>query len=207
MQIHGDIDGVVSYNGLGGIVSSVHIDSLVKKWVVYNNCNATPSLTNLPNINTSDNSTVEHYVYSGGLKNTTVEFYKIIGGGHTWPGSSILVTSNGNTNLDFNASKEIWRFFSQYSLDNLVTNTKDFTTGNKVIKIFPNPSNGTFSVHSTTNNIEKVSVFSTDGKLLKSISLLNKQLAVEVSDFAKGVYFIKVECSNKQLYTSKLIVE
>ena len=46
--------------------------------------------------------------------------FKVIGGGHTWPGSNF---SSGITNYDIDACVEIWRFFSRYDINGLITNT------------------------------------------------------------------------------------
>src|SRR3954468_9123508 len=113
MEIHGSADNIVSYDGKGGIISSTHIDTLVNFWVRFNSCSA-PIVTTLPNINTSDGSTVEHRVYNNGKNGSTVELYKVLGGSHSWPGAP---GNTAGTNKDFSASKEIWRFFSQFRLD------------------------------------------------------------------------------------------
>ena len=62
---------------------------------------------------------VEHYIYSGGSNNSSVELYKIINGGHTWPGAYIPFAGI-NTNQDFSASEKIWQFFSKYDINGLV---------------------------------------------------------------------------------------
>src|ERR1700752_2507296 len=88
MQISGTADGTVSYNGSTGVMP---VDSVVKYWVTKNVCNPVASFSNVPNINTGDGCTAEHYKYSGGLSGSSVELYKIIGGGHTWPGSPSII--------------------------------------------------------------------------------------------------------------------
>ena len=108
MQIHGTNDPTVSYNGSFGVVA---IEDVVDYWVNNNNCNTAPIVESLPDINTSDNSTVERYTYANGDAGSSVIFYKIIGGGHTWPDAPIPVPAYGPTNRDFNASQVIWEFF------------------------------------------------------------------------------------------------
>ncbi|MDQ3046409.1 MAG: prolyl oligopeptidase family serine peptidase, partial [Bacteroidota bacterium] len=114
MQISGNADGTVPYNGSS---TSLHIDTVVKYWVENNNCNPTAAFTPVPNTSTTDGCTAEHYVYSGGVMGSSVELYKIIGGGHTWPGSPFVI---GTTNQDFKASDKIWLFFRKYTLNQFV---------------------------------------------------------------------------------------
>ena len=58
--------------------------------------------------NSSDGSTVEHYVYSSSDQRAQVEHYKILGGDHDWPGAW------GNKDID--ATILIWTFFKQCDL-------------------------------------------------------------------------------------------
>tara|TARA_Y100001968_G_C19416278_1_gene749185 strand:- start:795 stop:1841 length:1047 start_codon:yes stop_codon:yes gene_type:complete len=122
MQIHGTADLVVLYEG-SSIMETLPIEEVVSYWVNYNQCDIDPIVTNLPDVNTLDLCQAEHYVYENGLNDVSVEFYKIINGGHTWPGAAIPLTGN-NTNQDFNASEKIWNFFQQYDINGLLnTNT------------------------------------------------------------------------------------
>jgi polyhydroxybutyrate depolymerase len=205
MQIHGDIDAVVSYTGVGGIISCLHVDTLIKNWVTYNNCNTTPSLTSLPDINTTDNSTVQHFVYTGGTNGSTVELYKIIGGGHTWPGSPFPVPSNGNTNLDFSASKEIWRFFSQYALNNLATTLENPQKQNDQIAIYPNPA--TNQMTCSLNNMTEATIYfyTVYGSMIGQYKLTNTMNTIDVTNFTKGIYTMKIITSKNISFQHILI--
>jgi polyhydroxybutyrate depolymerase len=141
MQVHGTSDLTVPY---AGNVAMSPIENLVDFWVDFNNCDTNPSFTALPDISTTDGCTAEHYVYSGGTYGSTVEFYKVIGGGHTWPGTAFNI---GVTNQDFDACKEIWRFFSQYRLDDLVSIEPTNTISQSLI--YPNPASDEMWMPST----------------------------------------------------------
>ena len=60
-----------------------------------------------------DGSTVTLIEYDGCKANTEVLFYRINGGGHTWPGGGSIGNAFGVQNQDINTSLEIWKFFSQ----------------------------------------------------------------------------------------------
>ena len=74
----------------------------------------TPTITPLPDIDTTDGSTVEHFIHDGGQNGVPVQHFKVIGGGHTWPGSAI---PDPGTNYDIDASATIWNFFSKYDIN------------------------------------------------------------------------------------------
>ena len=123
MQIHGTTDLVVLYEG-NEFLETLPIEDVVSYWVNFNQCDPEPVLSNVPDINILDLSQVEHYLYDNGLNDSSVEFYKIINGGHTWPGALIPLTGN-NTNQDINASEKIWEFFQKYNLNGLVDSSSE----------------------------------------------------------------------------------
>lgn len=122
MYVFGTDDPLVPYNG--GFVSGnqnlepvVSAEDAVAFWVSNNQCQTTLAPVELPNINTNDNSTVTVFEYTNGnCQNSKVKFYRINNGGHTWPGVNIQNQSLGQTNLDIQASEELWEFFDQFEL-------------------------------------------------------------------------------------------
>lgn len=190
MQISGNADGTVAYGGGAG---SMGIDALVSYWVTNNACNPTPIFTNVPNISTSDGCTAEHYLYNGGTNGTTCEKYKIIGGGHTWPGSPFII---GVTNQDFNASEKIWLFFRKYKLSQL-TGINDLATADKV-NLYPNPATSIVTIEG--NDISSVVIYDVNGKLI--INTTQKQ--IDISALTKGVYSVVV-ISDKYRSVKKLV--
>lgn len=198
MQISGTADGTVPYSG-----SSIFepVDTVVKYWVTKNVCNPSAIFSNVPNTNTSDGCTAEHYLYSGGLSGSTVELYKIIGGGHSWPGSPYII---GTTNEDFSASKEIWRFFSQYRL-NLLTSANEVEKENLNLNIFPNPANDMLTL---TFDKESSATYS-----FEIVDLLGKTVSkqyysiegIDVSFLEAGTYFIILKRDEVTITVKKFV--
>ncbi|CAN5907326.1 hypothetical protein BH11BAC7_BH11BAC7_07860 [soil metagenome] len=183
MQIHGTADGTVPY---AGDAYFVPVDTLIKFWVNFNHCNPVPVITNLPNTNTSDGCTADHYVYSGGDSAATVEFYKIQGGGHSWPGAIININV---TNMDFSASKEIWRFFSQYRLNNLSNAMEEY--GFEIgIPVYPNPSNGNFNLKFIDASSRNIAVTDCLGRVVSEFTSVGT--AAEFYVALPGIYFVTV---------------
>ena len=203
MQFHGTSDVTVSYTGVGGIINSIDVDSLIKRWVDINNCNTTPDFTAVPNINTTDNCTAEHYVYNGGNASSTVEFFKIIGGGHSWPGSPYPI-SGVNTNEDVNACKEIWRFFRQYCLTNLM-DVAEIERQNIDFVLYPNPGKDilNFSLNKPNNDVLTIQVIDLLGKTVLNEKTANNFIAIE--KLTAGIYFLYVKQTNKDLAKIKFI--
>jgi polyhydroxybutyrate depolymerase len=186
MEIHGTIDNVVPYAGNANFTP---IDSVIKKWVQHNNCNSSATYT-VPNNNSNDNSTALNYRYTGGTAGSSVELYKVIGGGHSWPGSFPLFA---NTNQDFNASIEIWRFFRQFKLNQFVVAAGIETkTWQKELRIMPNPTSDKLRIEGVSG--ATYTVYSLDGKKLLFVQQSDE---VNVSALDKGIYFLGVQKDNR----------
>lgn len=200
MQIHGTSDATVPYAG-NMSQGMMPIDSVVKYWVTKNNCNPTATFSNVPNSSTTDGCTAEHYRYSGGNLGSTVELYKIIGGGHTWPGFPF---GGVGTNMDINASKEIWRFFSKYNLSTL-TSLSENESFSKSLMLYPNPAKTILNFK--TENKSNLSIIITDvlGKVvLSEITIIN---SVSIASLTNGIYLVSVKSESGEVAKLKFIKE
>lgn len=187
MQIHGTADGTVPYYGDFGFMP---VDSVVAFWVKQNHCFADPEFTAVPDIVTTDLCTAEHYVYSGCYDNINIELFKIIGGGHTWPGTAI--TFLGVTNLDINACREIWRFLSQYRLDELSGVETNPLLQND-INVYPNPFSENTFINSKTGLINSWTLYDHQGKLVAAdYHVTNNLITISGKDLVSGMYYLIV---------------
>ena len=139
LHVHGTADSFVPIAGgfmniplPGGEYFSTFrvpaIDDVIDDWRESNGCVGEPVITQLPDLNTQDSSTVtliryedgERYLTAAGdERSAEVLYYMIEGGGHTWPGGGMPALF-GPTNRDINASAEIWNFFSRHELPAVV---------------------------------------------------------------------------------------
>lgn len=77
---------------------------------------------------------------------------------------------------------------------------------NSLFKIYPNPSNGMFSLI-VEQDIEDIEITDLSGKIIKSISnITQSQMEIDLSSQSAGVYFIKA-VSDNGVATKKIILE
>lgn len=197
MEIHGTADGTVPY---AGTALFAPIDSLVTYWARFNNCSLLPTITQVPDINTTDGCTAEHYVYNNGALGSKVELYKIIGGGHTWPGALVNI---GVTNGDFSACTEIWRFLSRYTLNGLTASLAvNGVVPVPAFNIYPNPSRDIFVISFTDFSEKTISIANYSGQIIQRFT---SYAANEVLNMdTRGIYFVTVT-SGKQTVTKKIM--
>lgn len=185
---HGTKDRWVPYEG-GQVIlnrgACIGVDTLLKMWSGHNNCAATPTITNVTNSNLLDLSKVELHTYSN--CSADVLFYKIIDGGHTWPGANPF-PALGNTNKDINASVEIWKFFRDKSLS---TASPISSSNSAAIQIFPNPVYEMAQI-ANLDNASQFLFVSKFGKVYQPIitRVNNAYTEVNTSNLPKGYYTI-----------------
>ena len=121
MVFNGTDDPLVPYHGgeiqvfkggktRGKIIST---DDYLAFWKERNGCENQEPTIELPNKNKWDGTTVAITTYTNCETGGALKFFKIIGGGHTWPGGKQYLRKKlvGNTSQEINACDEIWNYF------------------------------------------------------------------------------------------------
>ncbi len=183
MEIHGTADGTVAYNGAFWIEGS---EDVVAYWADFNGISNAPMITPVPDIDTNDGCTAEHWVYENGDNGAEVEFFKVIGGAHTWPGSAITI---GVTNQDFNASNEIWRFFSQYDINGLMEPTGVAELTQSDILVYPNPVSSFLYIDWDQSATDYRLLDEKGASVQEGILTLGLQ-SIDLSSLKAGYYFL-----------------
>jgi polyhydroxybutyrate depolymerase len=217
MEIHGTSDQIINYTGSSSFVASTDVDTMINYWVKYNKCIPIPTtieyLKDTIDSATVDHSTVVHYVYTGGTKGVTVELYKVLGGGHQIPSLPPVPTGYGvgNTNEDFTAAKEIWRFFSKYNLEALgvtpATGINNNTFEKNNISVYPNPSNGIFRVDVKNNLNVIITIVNVLGETVLEKKISDTSVTIDLSNYPTGVYFYQARNQAGNIKSGKLIVQ
>jgi polyhydroxybutyrate depolymerase len=126
VTFHGTDDAIVLFNGgfgaipVGGETPTApppaDLDgpgtpAYVAGWAERNGCDPDPT-------DTQTSAEILHRVYDC-PDGADVEFFIVLGGGHTWPGSEFsraIESIVGHTTFDIHASEEAWRFFTRFAL-------------------------------------------------------------------------------------------
>lgn len=91
-------------------------EETINYWTIRNGTDTTPIVTDVLNIDTTDECTVRKYLYGNGTNNTEVAFYEVVDGGHTEPSiaerySIFFKLIVGEQNGDIEMANEVWDFF------------------------------------------------------------------------------------------------
>lgn len=144
-------------------------------------------------------STAERRLFTGGRAGSTVEFYRVENGGHTWPGAPVVI---GTTNYDFVASVEIWRFFNQFRLNQL-TNTNTEPAYNSLLAMAaPNPFTDQLRINlpEAAHTEAQAQVFDILGRLQASAVVSAGSDIVEFpsTDWPGGLYYVRLAIGDKR---------
>jgi polyhydroxybutyrate depolymerase len=219
LNIHGTNDTPVPYYGNGTMVP---VEDVINYWKNYNSIAGNSVVSNIPNINLTDQSTAKRNVYNDALNRYRVTHIKIDGGGHSWAGSSTIIDI---TNQDFSASEALWKFVKRYTLNNLMAGIaplddddrtqaeilaqdKDLITTSIDVNASPNPFNNELNINSNDNLvIQTVKIHNLVGQIIdvENISASNETSKINTSDWESGVYFLSTTDALGKTTTQKII--
>ncbi|WP_025743936.1 extracellular catalytic domain type 1 short-chain-length polyhydroxyalkanoate depolymerase [Aquimarina pacifica] len=188
MEIHGTNDLTVPYEGTDFFQDT---ESVIDYWVAVNNTKSTPKIINIPDTNTTDGSTVEHFIYKRGDRGVQVELFKIIGGGHTWPGSAFDLGIG--TNYDINASEEVWKFFSRYDINGRIRNHYRPRQNGCKVNVFHNATNAYITVDNDFSENTPYKIISAKGKVVSTGEISKESATIDISNLSSKMYFLKIK--------------
>lgn len=208
MEIHGDADWLVNYNGgfVGLSLANNSIDSTLRFWTLHNNCTGSPDITQLADVDTTDNCTVtrKHWAI---CDDSEVIHYRINNGGHTWPGSAVDFDGlGGNVNHDFEASEVVWEFFSRYSLQGKITAVPS-VKANEIL-MYPNPVQDNLVIDLRETDVQLIRVTDLSGKLMKTVRPPQRtKVFISFEELPEGMFLIylleKAEAITKKVVHQK----
>ena len=116
--VQGSEDQILPWDGTlldGQYVGLSAADSL-SFWAQLNGCNTKTDAVkqaDLPDSDKTDHSTVKQISLTDCADGTQVQFYAVVGGGHTWPGRPFDVDMElGAVNMDMDATQVIWEWLA-----------------------------------------------------------------------------------------------
>jgi polyhydroxybutyrate depolymerase len=119
LAFHGTEDPIVPYAGgayfsgapigrLLGVADARPVDDAMAAWAAYDGCGTPPSTSSLA-------ADVQHVVWPHCPSRNAVQLYRVVGGGHTWPGAMPVQAERlGATTSSIDATALVLDFFDRH---------------------------------------------------------------------------------------------
>ncbi len=78
---------------------------------------------------------------------------------------------------------------------------------NNILKIYPNPTNNIVTIESSDLNINKINILDITGRTIYQEKEKSRKCIVNVNDYPKGIYLIKIEMNNQTIIKKLVISE
>jgi polyhydroxybutyrate depolymerase len=190
-HLHGNEDPTVPFtnNQLG-----MDPSDLVEWWVIFNQCNPNPVITQMPD-NVADSISVTHFDFQDGSDGSNVEFYLADGAGHVW----LYEPAN-----DVNYTVLIWEFLKKHSLVSLgITDVIE----KENIRVFPTIADEIIHI-ALTPEVQSATflLYQTNGQLVKEFAITHQNDDFPITTLSNGIYFWKALTDKGTFFSGKVII-
>ena len=123
------------------------------------------------------------------------------------PDSAIITVNSSNTPFNIADTGSVLIVDAIQFKSTIITNIQPFSAGSSVL-IAPNPTKGEFSILYIPKNAGNVSftLYDETGKVVKNAQLNSIKTTLNISDYPKGVYILKINDGRNEL-NKKLILQ
>jgi polyhydroxybutyrate depolymerase len=118
IEFHGTDDRFVPYGG-GEVLGKAErgrvlsVPATAELWGKLDGCPTPPRRVDLPPRRADDGTRIRQATYGPCRSGSAVVLYTIVGGGHTWPGTT-WVPLLGPVSHQIDATDAMWEFFAQH---------------------------------------------------------------------------------------------
>ena len=214
LHIHGSGDFVVPVDGNAHWPS---VSQTLDHWISRNNCTQADS-TAIANSDPNDGCTVMRFSYTNCEQSSDIEYYRVDGGGHTWPGAGPGGVPLGNTTHDIDANAVILSFFDGIT-NPLADMAEDMgavmPTQCSLQQNYPNPFNPTTTISYELPRSMEVRLIVTDalgrevwtagGRKLEAGGKYS--VVFDASGMPSGVYFYRLVTEDAVLVKKMVLMK
>lgn len=137
---------------------------------------------------------------SAGWQQAVINFTYING---LTPDTLLILYSSSSLDYRPKAGSVLWIDDASVSL---ATGVEEMIGDENQMMVFPNPSNGSFSVKSNNNHKQTIEVFNLIGEMFYSATSNKASHDIDISHSPKGIYFVRIVDGEKTV-TEKIIIQ
>lgn len=127
----------------------------------------------------------------------------------TYPVNKVATSGTSNTGTAVSINEEIKHaYINEYNCFNdiIFSSVGELNQNNNSLLVFPNPSNGIFTIKSE-EEITTIEIYNVLGEKVRSSSGNgSKKTEIDLSNQSKGIYFVQIKSGDK-IYSQKVVIE
>jgi len=107
--------------------------------------------------------------------------------------------------MDINVSPDNIEILRTFTREGESSPSKVKTTLlSNILKVYPNPANEILNIISPTKETATLNIYSTNGTLIKNLTINAQKTSIDISDLPQGIYTLKLQ-TNQGVYTTKFV--
>jgi photosystem II stability/assembly factor-like uncharacterized protein len=137
--------------------------------------------------------------------------FKTEDGGKTWKSFSMPASygfypslAYKQPSVAFSTNISLYKISCEQSVTSIVGANAPSKDG---VVVYPNPSNGNFTIATSQSDNSNVSIFNSTGTVIKHAGLTGTSTNIHLGNVPQGIYYMQVSSPNGGNITSKLIIE
>ena len=110
-------------------------------------------------------------------------------------------------NISNSADPNAYKYLPDFALSVIeicTISAVEFEQSKEAVKVFPNPVQGQLTV-SNISGLHQIELINAAGQILKVFRSMGNTYTIETSTLPSGLYFVRVQDANKQVFTQKVI--
>jgi len=196
VTILGTNDFISSYDGITfeGTLYYQSAEATHDLWIDQNGLLPQVEISTVPDLNPSDNTSVELYQWRDEQNCRELSHYKVNGGDHDWPGTF--------GNMDIVSHDVIWAHLKEFDMDGRMTCSTDATLSlpPKEWTLYPNPATERLVLDMNEFGAagEMYRMYDSTGQLVREGQITSQRTSIDVATLPCGLHWLKVGTLTKR---------
>ena len=196
VNILGTNDFISSYDGITyeGTLYYHSAEATHDFWIEQNGLFPQAEISTVPDLNPSDNTSVELYQWQDEQNCRELAHYKVNGGDHDWPGTF--------GNMDIVSHDMIWAHLKEFDMNGRMSCGTDATLALSPMEwtLYPNPASNRLVLDMKRFGAaaEKYRMFDSTGQLVMEGQITSQRTSIDLSTLPCGLHWLKVGMLTKR---------
>ena len=196
VTILGTSDFISSYDGItyNGTLYYHSAEATHDLWIDQNGLLPQEEVSTVPDLNPSDNTSVELYQWRDEQNCRELAHYKVNGGDHDWPGTV--------GNMDIVSHDVIWAHLKEFDMDGRMSCATDATLSLSTVEwtLYPNPATDqlVLDLNQSVTSAEVYRIYNSTGQCVRQGAITSQNTSIDLATLPCGLHWLTVGTLTKR---------